>query len=150
VVLNPAISANGRRVAYTNAQFGFIRGGDVLVRDLARGGTVKANVDTGDPASFSFSTPSLSASGRYVAFESSPVNETGAENEPVASNVFVRDLVARKTRRVSVGIGGATPNGSSFDPALSLNGRVVAYVSAASNLVSDDGNGLRDVFAGRR
>jgi Tol biopolymer transport system component len=149
VVLNPAISPNGRRVAYTNAQFGFIRGGDVLVRDLARGGTVKANVDTGDPASFSFSTPSLSAAGRYVAFESSPVNETGAENEPVASNVFVRDLVARKTRRVSVGVGGAAPNGSSFDPALSLDGRWLAYVSAASNLVGGDGNGLRDVFVGR-
>jgi Tol biopolymer transport system component len=150
VVLNPAISADGRRVAYTNAQFGFIRGGDVLVRDVAGGGTVKANVDTGDPASFSFSTPSLSAGGRYVAFDSSPVNETGAENEPVASNVFVRDLVARKTERVSVGIGGAAPNGSSFDPAQSLDGRAVAYVSAASNLVSGDGNGLRDVFVGRR
>jgi Tol biopolymer transport system component len=150
VVLNPAISANGRRVAYTNAQFGFIRGGDVLVRDLAGRGTVKANVDTGDPESFSFSTPSLSDGGRYVAFESSPVNDVGPANEPMASNVFVRDLVARKTRRVSVGIGGAAPNGSSFDPALSLDGRWVAYVSAASNLVSGDGNGLRDVFVGRR
>lgn len=42
---------DGRRASHTNAQFGFIRGGDVLVRDLLTGAAVKANVDTGDPAS---------------------------------------------------------------------------------------------------
>jgi Tol biopolymer transport system component len=146
VVLNPAISADGRRVAYTNAQFGFIRGGDVLVRDLAGGGTVRANVDTGDPASFSFSTPSLSADGRLVAFDSTPVNQDAGDNTPLDSNVFVRDLAEGTTTRASVDTAGGEPNGSSFDPAISADGRAVAYVSGASDLVAGDGNGLRDVF----
>jgi Tol biopolymer transport system component len=146
VVLNPAISADGRRVAYDNLQFGFLRGGDVLVRDLATGVTAQANVGTGDPASFSFSTPSLSADGRYVAFDSTPVNRDAGDNTPVDSNVFVRDLDARTTTRVSVDAAGGDPDGSSFDPAISGDGRSVAYVSGATDLVAGDGNGLRDVF----
>jgi Tol biopolymer transport system component len=146
VVLNPTISPDGRRVAYTNAQFGAIRGGDVLVRDLVTGATVQANVETGDPASFSFSTPSFSANGRFVAFDSTPVNEDAGDNTPLDSNVFVRDLAAGTTTRVSLDTAGGEPNGSSFDPAISADGRAVAYVSAASDLVIGDGNGLRDVF----
>ncbi len=146
VVLNPAISADGRRVAYVNADFGFIRGGDVLVRDVAGGGTVRADVGTGEAASFSFSTPSLSADGRFVAFDSTPVNQDAGDNTPVDSNVYVRDLAAGTTTRVSVDTAGGEPNGSSFDPALSADGRAVAYVSGASDVVAGDGNGLRDVF----
>ena len=146
VVVNPTISSDGRRVAYGNLPFGFLRGGDVLVRDLASGVTVQANVGTGDPASFSFSTPSLSADGRYVAFDSTPVNRDAGDNTPVDSNVFVRDLDARTTTRVSVDAAGGDPDGSSFDPAISAGGRSVAYVSGATDLVGGDGNGLRDVF----
>jgi Tol biopolymer transport system component len=146
VVLNPAISSDGRRVAYLNLQFGFLRGGDVLVRDLGTGGTVQANIATGDPTSFSFSTPSLSADGRYVAFDSTPVNRDAGDNTPVDSNVFVRDLDAGTTTRVSVDRAGGAPDGSSFDPAISAGGRSVAYVSGARDLVAADGNGLRDVF----
>jgi Tol biopolymer transport system component len=146
VVENPAISPDGRRVAYTNVPFGFTRGGDVLVRDLATGATVQANVDTGDPASFSFSTPSLSADGRLLAFDSTPVNQDAGDNTPVSSNVFVRDLDAGTTTRVSLDTAEGEPNGSSFDPAISGDGRSVAFVSGASDLVAGDGNGLRDVF----
>ncbi len=147
VVLSPSISSDGRRVAYVNAQFGFIRGGDLLVRDLATGSTVKANVETGEPASFSFSTPSLSGDGRYVAFDSDPTNQDAGDNTPLDGNVFVRDLLTNTTTRVSLDAAGGEPNGSSFDPAISGDGRTVAYVSGASDLVAADGNGLRDVFA---
>jgi Tol biopolymer transport system component len=146
VVLNPTVSGDGRRVAYTNAQFGFIRGGDVLVRDLVSGATITANLETGDPDSFSFSTASFSADGRYVAFESTPVNQDAGDNTPVDSNIFVRDLQAGTTLRVSLNIAGGEPNGSSFDPAISADGQALAYVSGASDLVVGDGNGLRDVF----
>jgi hypothetical protein len=51
---------------------------------------------------------------------------------------------------ISSGIGGTSPNGSSGEPAVSGDNRkvrFVAYSSYASNLVSDDTNGVRDVFA---
>lgn len=146
VVYNPTVSSDGRRVAYTNSQFGSIRGGDVLVRDLITGSTITANLETGDPDSFSFSTASLSADGRYVAFESAPVDQVAGDNTPVDSNIFVRDLEAETTLRVSMDIAGGEPNASSFDPAISADGQAVAYVSHASDLVVGDGNGLRDVF----
>jgi Tol biopolymer transport system component len=146
VVMNATISGDGRLVAFTNADFGLIRGGDVLVRNLVTGETTQANVGTGDPASFSFSTPSFSRDGRHLAFDSTPVNMAAGENTPLDSNIFVRDLEGRTTRRVSLTADGGAPNGSSFDPALSSDGRAVAYVSGASDLVVEDGNGLRDVF----
>ena len=50
------------------------------------------------------------------------------------------------TSRVSVGPGGAQGNGFSASPALSADGRFVAFDSAATNLVPGDTNGSTDVF----
>ena len=50
------------------------------------------------------------------------------------------------TRRVSVGSGGAQANGDSYEPAISADGRYVAFSSDASNLVAGDTNGATDVF----
>jgi Tol biopolymer transport system component len=64
------------------------------------------------------------------------------------ADVFVRDLEARRTERVSVGNGGAQGNGESSELgiAISADGRFVAFGSAASNLVSDDANDWWDTF----
>src|SRR4026208_1295472 len=48
--------------------------------------------------------------------------------------------------RVSVATGGGQANGRSFFPAISADGRFAAFYSDASNLVSGDTNGARDVF----
>jgi hypothetical protein len=58
----------------------------------------------------------------------------------------VRDRVAQLTRRVSVGPAGQKANDVSFDPAISADGRIVAFRSFASNLVAGDTNGAYDVF----
>ena len=64
-----------------------------------------------------------------------------------AVDVFVRDRQTGTTRRVSVGPGGAQGNDqSSDDPAISADGRFVAFGSAATNLVPGDTNGDFDVF----
>ena len=60
-------------------------------------------------------------------------------------DVFVRDRRAGVTRLVSVGTAGQA-NGGSADPAISADGRYVAFISAASNLVPGDTNGTFDVF----
>jgi len=55
-------------------------------------------------------------------------------------------MEAGLTSRVTVSPQGTEPNGPSSWPALSGDGRYVAFVSNATNLVPDDGNGRADVF----
>jgi Tol biopolymer transport system component len=60
--------------------------------------------------------------------------------------VFVHDRQTGQTTLVSVDSGGGQGNLSSVDPHISGNGRFVAFVSYASNLVAGDTNGRGDVF----
>ena len=83
----------------------------------------------------------VSANGRFVAYNQFSFVIPGR------FDVFVRDLQNGTTTLVSVnhaGSGGG--NGSSFTPAISADGRFVAFDSFASDLVANDTNGLRDVF----
>jgi hypothetical protein len=42
--------------------------------------------------------------------------------------------------------GGGDPNGVSFTPSISADGRYVAFASSASDLIANDGNALADIF----
>lgn len=68
------------------------------------------------------------------------------EDRNLARDVFVRDRQHRQTQRVSVASTGAESNADSYSPALSGDGRYVAFVSSASNLAVGDGRGRRGVF----
>ena len=68
------------------------------------------------------SEPALSADGRYVAFGSDASNLVAGDTNGVR-DVFVRDLQAGVTRRVSTGTGGRPANGESFFPSVSADGR---------------------------
>lgn len=87
----------------------------------------------------------LSADGRYVAFVSTSRN-LYAGKVGMQSDVFVRDRGTGSTERVSVALGGGAANGVSFQPAISADGRYVAFASTASNLVATDGNSRQDIF----
>ena len=87
----------------------------------------------------------LSGNGRYVAFNSKASNLVGGDTNG-ERDVFVHDQDAGTTTRVSVDSSGIQGNDRSFDPSMSHDGRYVAFSSDASNLVSDDTNGERDVF----
>lgn len=89
--------------------------------------------------------PSLSADGRFVAFVSSASNLVVGDTN-LADDVFVRDRLLGVTERASVSTSGEQANGPSSSPAISAEGRFVAFASAASNLISDDANGTWDVF----
>jgi Tol biopolymer transport system component len=119
---------------------------DVYVRDRTNGTTSRASVSStgneGDGHSFA---PALSADGRFVAFQSDATNLVPNDTNQ-CSDVFVRDLVAGVTTRVSVGVSGAQANGGSIQPSISGDGRFIAFVSTASNLVVSDTNGVPDVF----
>ncbi len=81
--------------------------------------------------------PSMSANGRYVAFESWASNLVVNDGNR-APDVFVRDLAAGTTTRVSVDIGGGDANAGSRQPSISGDGRFVAFTSSATDLVSED------------
>ncbi|MGW4942130.1 TolB family protein [Actinoplanes sp. NPDC004185] len=89
--------------------------------------------------------PALSGNGRYVAFYASSANLVPGDTNGV-EDVFVRDRRSGVTRRVSVTSKGLQGNAASAEPAISPDGRFVAFHSGASNLVPCDTNGVDDVF----
>jgi hypothetical protein len=89
--------------------------------------------------------PSVSADGRYVAFQSLATNLVSGDTNGFG-DVFVRDHQTGDTERVSVDSSGTQADGESLNAAISSEGRNVAFVSAATNLVPADTNGTYDVF----
>src|SRR5260221_594179 len=95
--------------------------------------------------SFRPNSVSMSADGRYVAFDSEAHNLVSGDTN-AAGDIFVRDRWNGTTERVSVDSAGVQGNGFSFSPSISADGRYVAFHSSASNLVVGDTNGFTDVF----
>ena len=89
--------------------------------------------------------PAIDGAGRIVAFYSDATNLVPGDTNN-ARDVFARDRQAGTTVRVSVDSAGAQANGQSFAPAVSRDGRLVAFHSDASNLVPGDANNASDVF----
>jgi hypothetical protein len=91
--------------------------------------------------------PSFSGDGRTLIFVSHANNLATNDDLGPSLDVFARDLVNSNTVLVSVstnGVGGA--NADVQDPVVSHDGRFVAFVSRASNLVASDTNNASDVF----
>jgi Tol biopolymer transport system component len=89
--------------------------------------------------------PSVSADGRYIAFQSDATNLVTGDTNDVA-DIFVRDCQTNLTTRVSVASSGEESNGDSYRPSISGDGRYVTFESNASNLVAGDYNGKTDIF----
>lgn len=147
----PALSADGAVVAFqsfaTNLVSGDTNGhADIFVHVLATGTTERVSVTCkcvqGDGDA---SSPALSANGQLVAFATDNTLLIGGDTNGVR-DVFVHDRATGLSRRVSLDSAGVQGNGASDHPSLSADGRLVAFVSEASNLVAGDGNGLADLF----
>jgi hypothetical protein len=148
---NPSISADGRVVAFESLATNLVPGDgnglkDVFVRDRAAGVTSRASVPAGGgEANGASGEPSVNADGRFVAFVSGASNLVPGDTNG-AADVFVRDLQEGTIERVSVSSDGAEAHGASGGPALTADGRRVAFWSHAADLVEGDGNALSDVF----
>jgi Tol biopolymer transport system component len=148
---DPSISADGRFVAFDSIATNLVPAdtngdNDVFVRDLVTGRTrLVSRNSAGTPGNSDSFGPSISADGRFVAFNSYATNLVPADTNGTF-DVFVRDLVTGRTRLVSRNSAGAKGNGASFDPSISADGRFVAFDSNATNLVPADTNGDSDVF----
>ncbi|HWB70916.1 MAG TPA: cell wall-binding repeat-containing protein, partial [Egibacteraceae bacterium] len=96
------------------------------------------------PADGPSDSPAVSADGRLVTFSSEASNLVPGDGNG-AADVFVRDQAALVTSRISLGPLGAQSDGDSTQPAISSDGRYIAFVSMATNLPGDT-NGVGDLF----
>ena len=147
---NASISADGRYVAFSSASVDLVPNDlnshrDVFVHDRVTQQTIRASVATGGGDNFDQSDGVISGNGLFVAFWTRGWTLVPGDNNNL-SDVFVRDLQAGTTERVSLGLGGVDTDGESIDGAISDDGRYVAFASAATNIVVGDTNGADDVF----
>jgi Tol biopolymer transport system component len=148
----PAISADGRYVTFSSGATNLVAGDtnsstDAFLRDVRTGATRRISVSStsAEANSHSFS-PVISADGRYVAFSSIASNLVSGDTNS-STDVFLRDWQSGVTRRISVSSTGAqATGGNSFGPAISPDGRHVAFSSDAPNLVPGDSAMMIDVF----
>jgi Tol biopolymer transport system component len=156
--IEPSISGDGSFIAFRSDASNLVpgdtnQGHDVFIRDLRRQSTTRVSISNeGAQASCGRVyesqcswDPSLSADGRLVAFTAGAPNLVARDtNED--DDVFVRDRLGGTTTRVSVSSSGAQGDWSSNEPAISAEGRFVAFTSRASNLVAGGANDWDDIF----
>jgi Tol biopolymer transport system component len=119
---------------------------DVFVHDRQLGVTTRVSLKSnGLQANGDSYGPSISADGRFIAFESVATNLVTGDTNAVA-DIFVHDRSTHQTTRVSLGPAGLQSNGASMLCTLSADGLLVCFESNARNLVLGDTNSWRDVF----
>ncbi len=151
----PSISADGRFVAFHAYASNLVpndtnRKLDVFVHDRQTGTTERVSVNSSGNQAYGFShTASISADGRFVAFES---RASGLVENDTKGNydVFVHERQTGTTQRVSVDSLGNQGNWDSYNPSISADGRFVAFRSYAFDLITNDTNGTLDVFVHER
>ena len=153
---NAAVSADGRYVAFAaNDDFGSDGNTwfDVYVRDVVAHDTILVSRKvSGDGAGNEQSDrPTISYDGRFVAFDSVASDLTGP-NDPGGidtngfKDIYLRDMAAGTTIRVSLSSANAQTDKSSGDAEISGNGGHVAFKSFATGLVEHDHNAEADIF----
>src|SRR6185295_16626419 len=152
---NPSISADGRYVAFDSIAVTLVPGdtnasSDVFRKDTVLGTMVRVSVEAagtgafpngpdgaadGENANGTSIRPSISADGRFVAFQSDATDLITDTPKPAGQfDIYVRDLQLNTTALVSVPTAGTFANGPSANPAVSPDGRFVAFESVATNL----------------
>lgn len=154
----PSISANGDRVVFESDATNLVADDDNNLRDVflhiaSTGITVRVSDPSGaaeaDGDSFA---PAISADGDFVVFHSDAMNLLG---EGVDTNgltdVFLFEIATGTITRVSINsLEQQAEGGGSSYPAVSADGRFVAFESDATNLAPDDQGGFSDVFLRER
>lgn len=152
----PAISANGRHVAFESDATNLVPSdtnalSDIFVKDTQTGITSRASTDPlGGQANGPSFVPSISEDGHYVAFRSMATSLV-ALNGPNCSfwncsDVFVKDTQTGAVIMASTTSAGTPADAASWDPVISADGRYVGFSTDASNLEYSDTNGSYDIF----
>lgn len=157
----PQISTDGRWITFCSAGFGLIPDQEktdipfpqIYLYDRITDTMTLVSRSTASPVRGAFGSSEsavLSSDGRYIAFISSAGDLVSPSGSADTLHVYLYDRVAGTTVLASHASAGSTQrgNGGSGSPALSADGRWVAYSSSATDLVAgmSDGNGQPDLF----
>lgn len=150
---SPTLSADGRLVVFSSSSDHVVPGitnpagaPQIYLLDAQSAVTqLVSATSTGAPCNGWCEDAAISDDGSTIAFVSDATDLPSLPNAG-GRQVLVYDVATGLLSRASIALNGALPNGDSFDPVLSGNGRFVAFTSRASNLVVGDTNGLHDVF----
>lgn len=143
---NPAISADGNRVAFVTAATNLgvaDRVSHVYLRDIPTGVTRlvdRASGPAGAAGNGAAEMPSLSRDGRLVAFASNATN-LDPDDADSSSDIYVRDMATNVTALVSRrnGLDGRKAGSYSTSPALSADGRVVVFAASDEQIAPEAG-----------
>ncbi|UCF79287.1 MAG: PD40 domain-containing protein [Candidatus Eiseniibacteriota bacterium] len=147
----PSMTTHGRYVAFDSLASNLAPGQttwnyDAFVHDRQTHETTRVSVDSaGNQGNDMSLSASISADGRFAAFESDATNLVPGDTNGVR-DIFVHDRSTGQTTRVSVSSSGNQADGRSFSPSIGgQDGRYVVFCSNASNLVPGD-TGREDIF----
>jgi uncharacterized repeat protein (TIGR01451 family) len=149
---DPIISGNGQIVLFyslaTNLLAGDTNGfGDVFAYNTATHTLQRVSIGLGGEAANGESVNyTISADGRYVAFQSYATNLV-ANDSNQTDDVFLRDLVSGTTTLISANCNnGKSGNGYSVTPSISRDGNYVTFTSTANDLASGSFTGGENIF----
>jgi len=132
-----SISGDGRFVVFSSNASDLVSNDwngldDVFLRDRMTGTTTRVSVADDGSESNGFSQyTAISSNGRQIAFSSGATNLVAGDTNS-HWDVFVRDLDANRTVRVSISSTGEQGDADSYSPSISADGRYVAFISAAT------------------
>lgn len=144
------ISADGSKVVFSSDATNLVANDtnnhrDVFLRDLKNETTVLVSRTPSTLANADCDQATISPDGSYVAFSTTASNLDSQDGNSV-SDIYVAAVPDGQPIRVSMAPQAVAANGGSFSPAISNDGRFIAFYSDATNLVAADANGFSDVF----
>ncbi|MEM9774907.1 MAG: hypothetical protein AAF902_10020 [Chloroflexota bacterium] len=146
-----SITADGSMITFFSMASNLVEGdlndfGDVFVFDQqTRKITLVSFAHNNSMSNEHSIESSISSDGRFIAFSSSASNLTQNDNNEVA-DLFLHDLQTSETILISKAFDGFQADQPSGSPAISFDGRFIAFISSASNLVRSDTNASGDIF----
>jgi hypothetical protein len=148
---SPSISFDGRYIVFSSESTNLISGDinstqDIFLKDTQTGVTTLISSDSFSVQSNGHSrTPWISSDGRYVVFESGATNFVSGDMNG-DQDIFKKDIQTGVITLISSDSSSIQSNSYSGYASISSDGRYVAFMSAATNLVAGDVNGMEDVF----
>jgi Tol biopolymer transport system component len=151
VSIFPSVSSDGRYIAFGSYASNLVPDdtngvADIFVHDRQTGTTERVSVASdGTQGNDEGFRARISADGSCVAFISKASNLVPSDTNGW-SDIFVHVRQTGTTERVSVASDGTQGNVYSDEPSISSDGRYIAFLSSANNLVDADTNAALDVF----